>query len=330
MSGLEDIKKYIRILKLNDTRVPTLGELKKAYKDLYFLHPDKNNKDRGEDTTKEFQEITEAVDKVSEFILQNPQLQSRTDSLENKEAYRFFEKNNGVKYNADSVTFYTDPNTIEAWKKAFEKKLGSGTAMKDEGAIQYKKDDWCIDSVSTASKPVVGSVSICIWPNKQTILVQGKNYLAFLTFAIPGMIKSVHKLTIPLEEKNEDDSEKIELDLTLSESDVLVDSFRTLEKEVKTIRNELIDKVDGALQEITESNNKTVTHVNDKMDKLEASIVVSKKELDDIRDQLSVIVDQTKDNTSVNDEMVKLLAEEVAKASNFKNIEKAIWRSKMM
>ena len=60
------------------------------------------------------------------------------------------------------------------------------------------------------------------------------------------------------------------------------------------------------------------------MDKLEASIFDSKTELDDIRGQLSVIVDQTKDNTSVNDEMVKLLAEEVAKASNFKNFEKAI------
>ena len=63
-----------------------------------------------------------------------------------------------VTYNKQSVSFHVDPSTVDSWKVAFEKKLGAGKSMKDDVAIHYKKDDWSIDSVSSSSKPVDGSV----------------------------------------------------------------------------------------------------------------------------------------------------------------------------
>ena len=149
MYDLNDIKCYLKILKLDETKIHTMAEHKKAFRDLLVLHPDKNVKDGVEDTTEEFQKVTEAVDIVLEFIIRNLQLNTRRDTKEHKETLKLFEKQTDLVYNSESVTFYIDPIDVEAWKDGFEKKLGDVVAMKDKGGIQYKLDDWSINSVST-------------------------------------------------------------------------------------------------------------------------------------------------------------------------------------
>ena len=89
MSDLNEIKPYLKLLKLDESRVPSSAEHKKAFRDLLFLHPDKNDKENVEDTTEQFQRITEAVDIVLEFILKNPLLQTKRDSKEHKDALHF-------------------------------------------------------------------------------------------------------------------------------------------------------------------------------------------------------------------------------------------------
>ena len=332
MSDISEIRDHLATLKLKLDRVPTLAEHKKHFKDLLSLHPDIS----GTDTTKEFQEITEAARKVLEFILNNPKLQTQarteSESQEHKETLRFFEKSNKVIYNQKSVSFYIEPNTVDAWQKAFEKKLGAGHPMTDKSGIQYKKEKWNIDSVSTASNPILGSVSICFWQTTQKVLVQGSHYMAFVTFAIPGMIKSIYKKSIQNVEKDGDDdsAEKTvaDLDLSVTENDVLVDSFKTLEKEVYDLRKEILGKVDIALQEISASNEKTVDDVNKKMKKLEASLDENKSEMEKVQSQLSVIVDQTKHNGVIDEQTIKQLAEDIANATlekgNIENIGKTI------
>ena len=325
MHDLNDIKCYLKILKLDETKIPTMAEHKKAFRDLLVLHPDKNVKDGVEDTTEEFQKITEAVDIVLEFIIRNPQLNTRRDTKEHKETLKLFEKQTNIAYNSESVTFYIDPIDVEAWRDGFEKKLGDGVAMTDKVGIQYKMDDWSIDSVSTTSKPVIGSVSVCFWPHLNKVLLQGKHYLAFLAFALPTMIKTVAKKAIVTDVKN---SETVDLEVSPQEDDVMVDTFKTLETKVVALRNDLVDKVDLAVQEISASNEKTVQVVNKKIETLEATLDSNKSELEKISIQLAIIVDQTKDNGSISEVSRKALAKDIAKATfegtNFDIIEKTI------
>ena len=333
MSDISEIQEYLAKLKMKLDRVPTLADHKKAYKDLLSQHPDR----AGKDATKDFQEITEAARNVLEFILNNPKLQKQvraeSETQEHKETLRYFEKYNKVIYNKMSVTFSIEPSAVDAWKKAFEKKLGVGQAMADNTGFQYKKDKWSIESVSTASNPVLGSVSICFWSNTtHTVLVQGSHYMAFMTFAIPGMIKSIYKKSIQHVEKNgEDDAAEktvADLDLSVTENDVLVDGFKTLELEVYSVRKEIIGKVDLALQEISASNEKTVDDMNKKMEKLEARLDDNKSEMEKVHSQLSVIVDQTKHNGVIDEQTFKELAIDIANATlekgNIENIGKTI------
>ena len=55
---------FLSVLGLETDRVPSIEEVKAAYKELYHLHPDK----AGEESTARFQEITEAAKEVFEFL----------------------------------------------------------------------------------------------------------------------------------------------------------------------------------------------------------------------------------------------------------------------
>ena len=120
----------------------------------------------------------------------------------------------------------------------------------------------------------------------------------------------------------------VDLDLSLTESDVLVDSFKTLEKKVVDLRNDLVEKVDGAMQEIAASNDKTVEDVNRKLDKLDTNLNSNKSELEKISSQLSVIVDLSKKGCEMSEETIKNVAKNVAEATleenSFNNFEKTL------
>ena len=117
-----------------------------------------------------------------------------------------------------------------------------------------------------------------------------KHFLAFLSFALPTMVKTVANKAIATDDSNTEAAEGV---IALAEGDGLVDSFKSLETKVVALRNDLIGKVDIAIQEISLSNEKIVEEVNKKLEKLEANLDSNKSELTKISDQLSVIVDQT-------------------------------------
>ena len=125
--------------------------------------------------------------------------------------------------------------------KAFEKKFGAATPLADGKGFHFKKDKWIFEDPKS-SKSICGSVSVNIWPHNQNVLLQGSHYIAFLTFVLPSMIVTVGKKAIShAADKNDVVTEKddaVELDLSVTENDVLVDSFKTLELEVYNLRNE--------------------------------------------------------------------------------------------
>ena len=71
MATIADIKEHLVVLNLSTTRVPSMKEYKKAYRELMRLHPD-----LGGDTTR-FQEITLAARMIFEFITTHPAEQTR-------------------------------------------------------------------------------------------------------------------------------------------------------------------------------------------------------------------------------------------------------------
>ena len=75
---LEEIKVFLLRLDLKPDKVPTYAEYKKKYREKLFLHPDKS----GNDTEEVFKEITEAANKVHEWITENPELQKTNTEVE--------------------------------------------------------------------------------------------------------------------------------------------------------------------------------------------------------------------------------------------------------
>ena len=70
-SKLKELEPFLKVLDFKNTdKIPTFSELKKAYRDKMHLHPDK----AGADSTEAFQEITEAVNAIFYFLVDNVDL----------------------------------------------------------------------------------------------------------------------------------------------------------------------------------------------------------------------------------------------------------------
>ena len=70
---IKDIEKYMSILGIKGEKAPTFADLKKSFRDKLSLHPDR----AGAESTKEFQEITEAARLVFLFLVEHPELQPK-------------------------------------------------------------------------------------------------------------------------------------------------------------------------------------------------------------------------------------------------------------
>ena len=147
---LKDIEKYLSVLGLDTTVVPTMTKYREAYKEHFHKHPDKNLDKDNEETTEEFQKITEAGHEILEFLTakgNKPASNQSTDS----DILTGFVKTNKMEYKSKCITFYLTKDTVEAWKKEFEMILGSPKPLptsktnKEQG-IQYKQDTWCVAS----------------------------------------------------------------------------------------------------------------------------------------------------------------------------------------
>ena len=102
MSDISEIENFLILLELNPTRIPTVQEYKKAFREKLKLHPD-----LGGDTA-EFQEITEAARAVFEYITNHQKEQKRAESDGDKDLMRAFEHSNNVTYNKGSIVFDID------------------------------------------------------------------------------------------------------------------------------------------------------------------------------------------------------------------------------
>ena len=109
----KEIEKYLKTLLMRTDRIPTFAELKKHYRELMYLHPDKAAQ-TGKETTEEFQEISEAARIVFLFLVDNVDLQTRKDTDEGSKVLKCFETKGQVKYNKGNVVFFLDDDVFDS------------------------------------------------------------------------------------------------------------------------------------------------------------------------------------------------------------------------
>ena len=313
-SDLQAIVKYLSILGLKTDSVPSFSEFRNAYKELLLSqHPDK----AGVGSTKRFQEITEAARIVLEYLLKNPQQQPTNET--NKDILEELVAKNKLVYNLNSVTFYMTTDTFEAWKEQFEKALGSSKQLNSiAGGFQHKKS-WSRDGIN------YGSVSLSFWPTTLKVMLQGGDYLNFTTFALPYMVENMKKTPeITQTSQINDDTENVLdieefglINIDDSSSKLLIEGFRRMEVEVKTLRNELFDKIDESLKNDDKSEQVTLDSISQKLDTLETLLVDNKAGIEEVNKKLTDIVEK---NTSVrmDKESVEVLAAAVSDVSGAK------------
>ena len=124
MSSITDIKEHLEVLNLNSTRMPTMKEYKKAYRELMKLHPD-----LGGETTR-FQEITLAARMIFEFITKHQGEQTRTDS-DDADLLKAFEASNNVNYNSVNIVFNIDPVASSLWVECVTKRKTSSAGKRE-------------------------------------------------------------------------------------------------------------------------------------------------------------------------------------------------------
>ena len=148
------------------------------------------------DATEKFQEITEAANKVFEFLAANRDLQPL--AVDKRDVLGRLVKSHNLTYNANCVTFDLTQGTVDAWKKEFEKMLGNPKPLpknksnKDPG-IQFKKSSWCLDGDSALENRTFGSISVSFWPTTLKVSLQGSTYFNFANFAIPDIVERMNQ-----------------------------------------------------------------------------------------------------------------------------------------
>ena len=189
MANLDSIKEFLARLDLNPTRIPTMGEYKKAYREKLKNHPDK-----GGDTAI-FQGITEAALAVWQFITEHQDKQTRPESEKDSALLRNFEVSNNVSYNKGNVVFDIDGSKSQIWIDCLKKRVSPPVELPDKSGFKMKMEHFKIPLVSCKTKHEYGSLSVTVYPNPKSshpkIMVQGQAYLAFVTLVLPEVIKDM-------------------------------------------------------------------------------------------------------------------------------------------
>ena len=200
---LEEIAKFLERLDLKPDKVPTYSEYKKKYRERLFLHPDK----AGNDSEEIFKEITEAANKVHEWIINNPELQ-KNNTEEFKRVAKVFDRYSDVQYNTNNVVIHLSDELCASWMEALSKRFGASIPLEDQVGVQFKTSHLKISK----STDTFGSFSASVWqkPKKGApkILLQGKSYMSFVTFILPEILKEI-------ESKND----KLAIESTVTVSD---------------------------------------------------------------------------------------------------------------
>ena len=137
--------------------------------------------------------------------------------------------------------------------------------LTDGSGCIMKQDNFKIPAVSCHTKATSGTLTVTVYPNPKNgqpkIMVQGKMYLAFITFIIPLVIQDIHAATsLPAiaglgaaaiggvepanseSEDNDDDSEPA-TKATDSDLESFSRAFKRMECEVVTLRNDLVQQM---------------------------------------------------------------------------------------
>ena len=170
MKTLQDLKPFLEVLGLSTKKYPTVQQVKKAYRDLLYKHPDRNKS--GEDTTSEFQNITEATRELIDYLVNAHEPSKDTpntagDKDETEEAFNerllsFMKENDYVVANQDSYTIHLDQSWGMDLVEQVEKKLGKQREVIQHGGLKIKTKALKIPGVA---EELFGSVTVTIWLN---------------------------------------------------------------------------------------------------------------------------------------------------------------------
>ena len=153
---------HLKTLHLPVFKIPSLNDTRKAYKSLLLdNHPDKN--ENSSEATARFQEITEAVRYVMEYISKHEGSSDKCEKEEDAQLIRILEKNGDLSFKSDSVLITIPEKDGEVWLKSLAAKLGGKTRMEDGVGWQMRLEEWSIPNLSCKTNKTYGSISICIW-----------------------------------------------------------------------------------------------------------------------------------------------------------------------
>ena len=266
---LSGIEKYLTILGLPSDKHPTLAEYKQAYREKLKLHPDKqhssSDKAKDHDT---FCEILEAAKEIFKFITEN---QHPEEKNTDKELLRTFEQTNGVKYNKGNLTFHIKPGSGQLWINSLAKKLSEPVPLPNGTGFQMKVDELKIPSIGYLTRKTYGSLSVTVWPSpsdgQPKVCVQGTMYLAFISFVLLIVLKDMETTQVAaICDKSSSIPDQTSSDAH-TDTEGIYDTIRRLEKEVVSISDSVVNKVDIALSNIPQGA--STISLLDRIEKLE-------------------------------------------------------------
>ena len=121
--------------------------------------------------------------------------QNRKNTEKDTDLLKVFEAENNVSYNQGSVVFEIKAAEASTWIECLRKKVSEPIQLSDGSGVIMKMDNFKIPAVSCHSKANYGSLSVTVYPNPKTtnpkIMVQGRMYLAFVTFIIPLVLQDL-------------------------------------------------------------------------------------------------------------------------------------------
>ena len=323
---ISGIMGYLQVLGLNPSRMPTLKEYKKAFREKLQLHPD-----LGGDTS-QFQEITEAARNIFDFISSHAHQQHRKETENDKDLLKTFESTNNVTYHPGNIVFNIDGAKADLWIECLRRRVSDPVPLSDGSGVQMKRDDFKIALVTYTNKADFGSIMITVYPHPKNsspkIMIQGKMYMAFVSFIIPLVLKDMQaaaKLTLTtdtLAADTDEDYDASDDPIENKDLEILYEAFKRMEHEVITIRKDLVDRVDIALINKDAPN---TTQLEERMDKIEDLLKTNLNQYTTLSDNIKELNVTLKNNPtsgthSLTNIQVDQLAQDMMKHPNFNDL----------
>ena len=313
--NLDSIKDFLARLDLSTSRIPTMTEYKKAYREKLKNHPDK-----GGDTSV-FQGITEAAMAIWKFMTENQGHQHRSESEKDAALLKNFESSNTVNYNKGSVVFDIDGDKAQLWIDSLQKRLSPPVPLSDGSGVRMKVDQYKIPLVTCKTKQEYGSLSVTVYPSPKTsnpkIMVQGQAYLAFVTLVLPEVFKdmltprlSLDTITTtvqstPMSDYDSDtDSQQVGQMIPTNVHQAL----HRLELEMVNTRNSLGAKVDAAIVNTTRLNTQGLVTKVEALEQIMAANLKKTDELEKAVTGLSASINANMGNINIDPSQIETLA----------------------